>query len=69
VVRVGAGAEGIAVDPASGVAAIATDAGLALVDAATGEPREVVELPAPARHVSFSGTRFLVPLEEANQLA
>ena len=68
-VRVGAGAEGIAVDPASGVAAIATDAGLALVDAATGEPRTVVELPAPARHVSFSGTRFLVPLEEANQLA
>ena len=68
-VQVGAGAEGIAVDPASGVAAIATDAGLALVDAATGASREVVELPAPARHVSWSGTRFLVPLEEANQLA
>ena len=34
VVRVGPGAEGIAVDPSSGVAAVATDEGLALIDAA-----------------------------------
>lgn len=66
--RVGAGAEGIAVDPRSGTAAIAIDDGLALVDARTGAVREVVPLPAPARHVSFA-QRFLVPLEEADQLA
>ena len=71
VVRVGAGAEGIAVDPATGVAAIAVDDGLALVDAATGARRALVKLPAPARHVSRSarGDAFLVALEEANQLA
>lgn len=69
VVRVGAGAEGIAVDPASGVAAVAVDAGLALVDAGTGAVRRTVRLPAPARHVSYSGRAFLVPLEETNQLA
>ncbi|MDA0137118.1 YncE family protein [Solirubrobacter deserti] len=63
----GAGAEGIAVE--DGVAAVAVDAGLALVDAASGAPRNVVELPAPARHVSVAGGAFLVPLEEANQLA
>jgi DNA-binding beta-propeller fold protein YncE len=66
VVRVGAGAEGIAVHP-SGVIGVAVDAGLALV---SGDAvREVVELPAPARHVSVAGDRFLVPLEEADQLA
>ncbi|RKQ91854.1 DNA-binding beta-propeller fold protein YncE [Solirubrobacter pauli] len=68
--RVGAGAEGIAVDPAGTVAAIATDDGLTLVDAGTGAVRETVRLPAAARHVSFSPRHgFLVPLEEANQLA
>lgn len=68
--RVGAGAEGIAVDPASGVVAVAVDAGLALVDAGTGAVRETVRLPAAARHVSFSPRQgFLVPLEEVNQLA
>jgi len=69
VVRVGAGAEGIAVDPSRGVAAVATDEGLALVDAPTGVIREIVRLPAAARHVSYSPRGFLVPLEEANQLA
>jgi DNA-binding beta-propeller fold protein YncE len=71
VVSVGAGAEGIAVDAESGIAAIAVDEGLALVDAATGAPRSVVKLPAPARHVSLvrPGGPFLVPMEEANQLA
>ena len=70
VVRVGGGAEGIAVDPSRSVAAVATDEGLALVDAPTGVIREVVKLPAAARHVSFSPRDgFLVPLEEANRLA
>jgi len=69
VVRVGARPEGIAVDGRTGTAAIATAAGLTLVDAATGAVRREVALPAPARHLSFAGGRFLVPLEDADQLA
>lgn len=71
VVKIGAGAEGIAVDEPSGVAAIATDAGLVLYDLGEGVTRDVVKLPAPARHVSRSqrGSVFLVPLEAANQVA
>jgi DNA-binding beta-propeller fold protein YncE len=71
VVKVGAGAEGIAVDPRSGLAAVAVDRGLALVDATTGERRQFVGLPASARHVSLArpGGPFLVPLEEADQVA
>jgi len=68
-VRVGARPEGIAVDGRTGTAAIATAAGLTLVDAATGAVRREVALPAPARHLSFAGGRFLVPLEDADQLA
>jgi DNA-binding beta-propeller fold protein YncE len=70
-VRVGEGAEGIAVDPQTGVAAIATSAGLVLVDAATGATKTTVKLPDTARHVSLArpGGPFLVPLENADQLA
>jgi DNA-binding beta-propeller fold protein YncE len=69
VVRVGARPEGLAVDPASGQVGIATAEGLTLADAATGVVRRRVRLPAPARHLSFAGGRFLVPLENVNQLA
>ncbi len=71
VVRTGARPEGIAVDPGSGLAAVATADGVTLVDAGTGAVRRRVRLPAPARHLSLarSGGPFLVPLENADKLA
>ena len=71
VVRVGARPEGVAVDPGSGLAALATADGVTLVDAASGAVRRRVPLPAPARHLSLAGPGgpFLVPLEDADQLA
>jgi DNA-binding beta-propeller fold protein YncE len=72
-VRVGGRPEGVAVDPRSGLAAVATQRprGVALVDARTGAVRRRVALPANARHVVLarSGGPFLVPLEDANELA
>ena len=73
VVRVGARPEGVAADPRTGVAAVATrrPRGVALLDANTGAVRRRVALPADARHVVLAqpGGPFLVPLEDANQLA
>jgi DNA-binding beta-propeller fold protein YncE len=71
VVRVGARPEGVAVDPGSGLAALATADGVTLVDASSGAVRRRVPLPAPARHLSLArpGGPFLVPLEDADQLA
>ena len=69
VVRVGARPEGVAVDPASGLVGIDTAEGLTLADAATGAVRRRVPLPAPARHLSFAGGRFIVPMENADRLA
>ena len=73
VVRVGGRPEGVAVDPQTGVAAVATQQprGVALVDANTGAVRRRVALPANARHVVLAkpGGPFLVPLEDANKLA
>ena len=73
VVRVGGRPEGVAVDPRTGVAAVATQQprGVALVDANSGAVRRRVALPAAARHVVLAqpGGPFLVPLEDANKLA
>jgi DNA-binding beta-propeller fold protein YncE len=73
VVRVGGGPEGVAVDPASGLAAVATQRpeGVALVDARSGVVRRRVGLPGTARHIQLAkaGGPFLVPLEDADALA
>lgn len=73
VVRVGGRPEGVAVDPATGLAAVATERpeGVALVDARTGAVRRRVHLPGTARHIQLAraGGPFLVPLEDANALA
>lgn len=72
VVRVGAGPEGVAYDPATGLVAVGLrdpDV-LALVDGETGEVRERVPLPAAPRHLSLAGPGgpVLVPAEEADAL-
>ena len=73
VVRVGGRPEGVAVDPASGLAAVATETpeGVALVDARTGAVRRRVRLPGTARHIQLAraGGPFLVPLEDADTVA
>jgi len=71
VVKVGTKPEGVAIDPQTGVAAVAIAEGVALVDAATGARRSLVTLPAPARHLSLAapGGPFLVPMETADALA
>ncbi len=73
VVRVGARAEGVAVDPVTGLAAVATERprGVALIDARTGAVRRRVGLPAAARHIQLAkpGGPFLVALEDADALA
>src|SRR5690349_17999554 len=47
VVKVGTKPEGVAIDPQTGVAAVAIAEGVALVDAATGARKALVTLPAP----------------------
>ena len=70
VVRVGARPEGVAVDPASGLAAVATADGV-ICRRGHGRRAPPVRLPAPARHLSLArpGGPFLVPLENADALA
>jgi DNA-binding beta-propeller fold protein YncE len=73
VVRVGAEPEGVAVDPDSGVVALAVeDPGrLLLLDGETGKTVRTVALPGTARHVELArpGGPFLVPLETADRIA
>lgn len=72
VVRIGGRPEGIAVDPSTGTLGVSLDdasKGFALIDGGSLEVRSTVRLPAGARHVSFGDGRFLVPLEDADQLA
>ncbi|MBJ7472242.1 MAG: beta-propeller fold lactonase family protein [Solirubrobacteraceae bacterium] len=72
VVRIGGRPEGVAIDPATGTLAVALGADgteLGLFDAQSLQLRSKVRLPAGARHVSFGAGRFLVPMEDADQLA
>jgi DNA-binding beta-propeller fold protein YncE len=73
VVRVGAGPEGVAFDPETGLVAVGLRDPdlLALVDGATGEVRRRVPLPAAPRHLTLAGPGgpVLVPAEEADALA
>jgi len=73
VVRVGAGPEGVAFDPGTGVVAVGLRDPdlLALVDGATGEVRRRVPLPGAPRHLALArpGGPFIVPAEEADALA
>lgn len=72
VIRIGGRPEGAAVDAESGTLGLALDDrtnGFALVDTTTLEVRRTVSLPAGARHVTSWRGRFLVPLEDADQLA
>ncbi len=72
VVTVGREPEGVAVDPRSGLAAVAVRSPnrLVLLDVRAGEIRREVPLPGHARHVGLAraGGPFLVPLEDADQL-
>jgi hypothetical protein len=73
VVRIGGPAEGVVVDPRSGLAAVALQRAPALVlaDAGTGAVRRRVPLPAAPRHLELArpGGPVLVPAEEADALA
>ena len=72
VVRIGGPGEGIAADPQTGLIAVARQDQplLALVDAASGEVRKRVPLPASARHLEIArpGGPVLVPAEDADAL-
>ncbi len=72
VVRVGAKPEGVAVDPATRLAAVAVQSPptLVLLDTRTGRVARRVALPGTARHVALArpGGPFLVPAETANAL-
>lgn len=71
VVPVGAGAEGVAVDPATNTVAVGTRAPdtLVLVDAASGQVRARTPLPGHLRHLVVDGPgTLLVPDEDANAL-
>lgn len=72
IVRIGAGPEGVAIDPESHVAAVAVEdpPRLVLVDTRSGRKLREVRLPSGARHVSLAapGGPFLVPCEEADRL-
>jgi DNA-binding beta-propeller fold protein YncE len=70
VIAVGAGAEGVAVDPATHrvAVAVADPPALVLVDDRTGAVARRVPLPGAARHVTFADGRFLVGAETANRL-
>ncbi len=72
IVEVGAKPEGVAVDPESGLAAVAVQSPnrLVLVDMATGDVRSEVPLPGSARHVQLAkpGGPFIVGAETADQL-
>ncbi len=72
VVEVGATPEGVAIDPRSGLVAVAVDEPprLVLVDLGSGEIAREVPLPGSARHVELAapGGPFLVPVESADQL-
>lgn len=67
VIRVGPAAEGGAVDPQTGRAAVAVadPARLVLLDTATGAVTARVTLPGVARHVAFGDGRFRVGSEGA----
>lgn len=73
VVRVGSQPEGVVVDPASGLVAVAlrNPDRLALVDGRTGRVARRVRLPESARHLALAppGGPVLVPAERANVLA
>jgi hypothetical protein len=73
VVQIGGPAEGVVVDPRSGLAAVALQRtpALVLTDAATGAVRRRVRLPAAPRHLELArpGGPVLVPAEEADALA
>lgn len=72
IVRVGAGPEGVAMDPETGLVAVGVrdPARLVLLDAASGEVRREIPLPSPPRHLSLmrEGGPVLVPAEETDQL-
>lgn len=72
IVEVGERPEGVAVDPQTGLAAVAVRAPnrLVLLDVATGRIRRTVPLPGHARHVGLArpGGPFLVPVEDAGAL-
>ncbi len=72
VVAVGRRPEGVAVDPRSGLVAVAVRSPnrLVVLDVRTGRVRRRVPLPGHARHVGLAkpGGPFLVPVEDADQL-
>jgi DNA-binding beta-propeller fold protein YncE len=72
VVPVGAGPEGIAADPRTGLVAVALGdpPRLALLDGGTGRLRRVVALPGTARHLAIpeAGGSVIVPVESAGVL-
>jgi len=72
VVGVGHGPEGVAVDPTTGVVAVAlrSPAAIAVLDP-TGQVVRTVDLPGPARHLRFAAQPGLleVPLERDELLA
>lgn len=72
IVKVGSRPEGVAIDPRSGLVAVAvrSPARLVLVDVRTGRVRHTVPLPGHARHVGLlrPGGPFLVPAEDVNRL-
>jgi DNA-binding beta-propeller fold protein YncE len=71
-IRVGNGPEGIAVDPSTGIVAVAlrNPDQVALVDARSGRLLHLVPVAASARHLSLAraGGPVLVPAERANRL-
>ena len=77
IVRTGGRAEGVAVDPQTGIAAVGvkgaqtSDDYLALVDVRAGRLVRRVDIPSAPRHVELAepGGPFLVPAEDANELA
>ncbi|MBO9533644.1 MAG: hypothetical protein J7513_11800 [Solirubrobacteraceae bacterium] len=72
VVTIGGRPEGAAVNAASGTLGIALDDrahDFALLDPSTLEVRRTIPLPSGSRHVTAWGGRFLVPLEDTDQLA
>jgi DNA-binding beta-propeller fold protein YncE len=72
VVQVGHGPEGIAVDPSTGLVAVAlrSPAAIAVLDP-DGRPLRHVDLPAAARHLRFAGPSgpLLAPLERDGVIA
>lgn len=72
VVRVGRRPQGVAIDPRSGVAAVAvrSPARLVLLGVGDGRIRRTVRLPGHARHVGLArpGGPFLVPAQSADAL-